>query len=78
MIETHPGGYEGRKDDRMITPKQVEALMDGCALLECLGNLYEYVATENGKLVFQSISNDRFIKADEEALLTMLEYHIQH
>lgn len=62
----------------MITPEQVEALMDGCALLECLGNLYEYVGTENGKYVFQSVSNDRFIKADKEALLTMPEYHIQN
>lgn len=62
----------------MITGRQIDELMDGCALLECLGNLYEYIGSEGGKLVFQSISNDRFIKTDVENLLTMPEYQIQY
>ena len=62
----------------MITENQVSELMDGCALLECLGNLYQYVGSENGKFVFQSMSNDSFIKTSYENLLTMPEYIIQH
>lgn len=59
----------------MITAKQVDELIDGCALLEYLGNLYEYIGTENGKFIFQNINNDHFIKRDKENLLTMREYH---
>ena len=62
----------------MITAKQVDELIDGCALLECLGNLYEYIGMENGRYIFQSTSNDRHIKTSFESLLTMPEYSISY
>ncbi len=52
--------------------------MDSVALLECLGNLYEYVGTEQGKWIFQCVSNDQFIRTSYENLFTMPEYSIQH
>ena len=60
----------------MITAKQIDELTDGCALLECLGNLYEYIGMENGRYVFQSTSSDRYIKTGYENLLTMPEYSV--
>lgn len=60
----------------MITAKHVEELMDGCALLECLGNLYEYIGDEDGKHIFQSVNNDSYIKTSHENLLTMPEYSV--
>lgn len=62
----------------MITAKQISELTDGYALLECLGNLYEYIGTEAGKYIFQSMSNDRHIKTSYENLMTMPEYNIQY
>lgn len=52
-------------------------ILDGVALLECLGSLYEYAGVKDGKFVFQSVSDDRCIKTTYEGLLTMPEYAIQ-
>lgn len=61
-----------------MTIQQTEDLMNGVALMECSGNLYEYVGTDQGKYIFQCVSNDRFIKTNRENLLTMPEYGIQY
>lgn len=61
-----------------MTKQQVEDLLDGVALLECLGNLYEYVGTDDGKCVFQSVSNDQCIKSSYENLFVMPEYSAQY
>ncbi len=61
-----------------MTKKQVEDLLDGVALLECLGNLYEYVGMDQGKYIFQSISSDQFIRSSYKNLFTMPEYCIQY
>jgi hypothetical protein len=58
-----------------MTRQQVEDLLEGVAELECLGNLYEYIGIdENGKLLFQDINNDHYIKTSCDNLLTMPEY----
>lgn len=61
-----------------MTRQQAEDLIDGVALLEFLGNLYEYAGTDRGHYIFQSVSNDQFIRANYENLLTMPEYGIQY
>lgn len=58
--------------------KQAYDLLDGVAFLECLGNLYEYSGTERGKLIFQSVNDDHFIKVSFENLISMPEYSIQY
>ena len=61
-----------------MTKQQAEDLMEGVALMECLGNLYEYIGVDQGQCIFQSVSNDQFIKTSYENLLTMPEYRIQY
>jgi hypothetical protein len=61
-----------------MTEKQVADLLDGVALLERLGDLYEYIGTdENGKLLFQSVNDDHYIRTSYENLLTMPEYEVK-
>ena len=62
----------------MLTRKEIRELLDGCALLECLGNLYEYIGLENGMYLFQSVNDDHWIKTDYEKLRTMPEYSIKY
>ena len=61
-----------------MTRQQIEDLMDGVALLESTGNLYEYAGTEQGKYFFQCVSNDQFIRTNYESLFTLPEYGIQY
>lgn len=62
----------------MLNQYQINELLDGCALLECLGNLYEFIGSENGKYIFQNVNNDSYIKCSYKSLLTMPEYDIQY
>jgi hypothetical protein len=53
--------------------------MDGVALLESLGDLYEYVGTdENGRHLFQSVNDDYCIKASLESLLSTPGYEVKY
>ena len=54
----------------------VEDLLDGCALLEHCGNLYEYAGFENGKYIFQNVNDDSYIRCTYESLLSR-EYEIK-
>lgn len=61
-----------------MTREQVEDVLDGAALLEYLGNLYEYAGMDQGKYLFQSVNDDHSIWGSYENLLTMPEYDIQY
>lgn len=61
----------------MINTSQLNDLLEGVALLEYFGNLYEYVGMEAGKYIFQSVSDDSDIKATPESLRTLPEYDMQ-
>lgn len=49
--------------------KEIKCLLDGHALLEYIGNYYEYVGSENGKFIFQNVNDDSHIKLSYEQLL---------
>lgn len=57
---------------------EINDILDGTALLEYIGNLYEYVGTENEKYIFQNINNDDYIKIKYNSLFTIPEYKIQY
>ena len=56
-----------RKEDKLM--KEVKCLLDGHALLEYIGNYYEYIGSENGKFIFQNVNDDSHIKLSYEQLL---------
>ena len=57
---------------------EVEDLLDGCALLEYSGNLYELAGFENGKYIFQNVNDDSHIRCTYESLWASREYEIQY
>ena len=59
----------------MVTKGQALELLDGTAMLSCLGNYYVFAGYDKGKLVFQSLSNDSRIETSYENLLLMPEYN---
>ncbi len=66
------------REELFMNIKQAHDLLDGVALLECLGNLYEYIGTEQSKHIFQSVNDDHIIKTSFENLISMPEYNIQY
>lgn len=62
----------------MLIQNYICDLLDGCVLLEYLGNLYEYIGSENGMYLFQDVNDDHWIKIDYEKLRTMSEYCIRY
>lgn len=62
----------------MLSDKEANDLMSDLAYLECLGNLYEYAGTVNGKLLFQAVSNDNYILCDYERLTKTEIYNIAY
>lgn len=61
-----------------MTAKQFNDILDGVALLEYFGNLYEYAGMESGKYIFQSVNDDSYIKVTPENLRTCQEYGVQY
>lgn len=61
-----------------MTHYQVNEILEGTALLEYVGNLYEYIGMNKNKYVFQSLNDDSYVEAKLEYLLTMPEYDIQY
>lgn len=57
---------------------QINDLLEGKALLVCLGNLYEYIGIEKGKYLFQSVNDDGYIRVSRKNLLTMPQYDIEY
>lgn len=57
---------------------QINDLLEGKALLVCLGNLYEYIGIEKGKYLFQSVNDDGCIRVSRKNLLTMPQYDIEY
>lgn len=57
---------------------QINEILEGLALLEYIGCLYEYAGMEKEKYIFQSINDDHYIKVSYDSLLTMNEYDIQY
>lgn len=49
--------------------KDLELILDGCALLEAYGNYYEYIGNVDGRLCFQNVNDDSYIKSTYERLL---------
>ena len=43
--------------------RELELILDGCALLEAHGNYYEYIGNVDGRLCFQNINDDSYIKS---------------
>ena len=62
----------------MLNQFQINSLLEGEALLECFGNLYEFCGMEGGKYVFQSVNDDYHITVSYENLIRMPEYDIQY
>lgn len=67
VIAWKPRPEPYRKEDKLM--KEVKCLLDGHALLEYIGNYYEYVGSENGKFIFQNVNDDSHIKLSYEQLL---------
>lgn len=62
----------------MLNTSQLNDILEGIALLEYFGNLYEYAGMEAGKYIFQCVSDDSYIKVTAESLRTLPEYDIQY
>lgn len=62
----------------MITRKQAFDLLDGCALLEVYGNLYEFCGTYQGQFLFQCVSDDQSILTSYENLIKRDDFYIQY
>jgi hypothetical protein len=62
----------------LIKEEEIYTLLDGCALLKCLGNLYEYAKiTKSGKYLFRGINNNRWLLTSHKNLKEMPEYEIK-
>lgn len=61
-----------------MTDERVNDILDGVALLEYFGNLYEYAGMESGRYIFQSVNDDSYIKVTPESLRTFPEYDVQY
>ena len=59
--------------------EKINDVLDGCALLEYLGDLYEYAgSSNNGKHIFQCISDDSHVILSYRALLTSPDVDVQY
>lgn len=58
--------------------KQINDVLDGCALLEYLGDLYEYVGSANGKHTFQCVTDDSHVILSYQELLTSPYVSVQY
>lgn len=56
--------------------KQLLNRLDGMTLLECRGNLYEYIGMEGDKYIFQDVTDDSYIKTSYNDLLTKECYSV--
>lgn len=54
----------------------INDLLEGCALLEYMGNLYEYIGHEKELLLFQCINDDSYIKRTYEQLTIAIKNKI--
>lgn len=53
----------------MLTDRQAESILMGAALLECVGNLYQYTGCEGRTLYFRDIATNRQITMTYEAMI---------
>lgn len=58
--------------------KQVHDLLDGCALLEYIGNLYEFCGTYQGMFLFQSVNDDQSIMVSYNNLVNRDDFYVQY
>lgn len=59
--------------------EKINDVLDGCALLEYLGDLYEYTgSSNNGKHIFQCVSDDSHVIFSYQELLTSPYIHVQY
>ena len=58
--------------------EKINDVLDGCAFLEYVGNLYEYVGSANGKHIFQCLSDDGHLSLSYQTLLTSPDVSIQY
>lgn len=61
-----------------MTSKKINEILDGCAFLECCGNLYEYIGNKGNKMVFQNVSDDSYLKMTYDELRKDECYRIQY
>lgn len=58
--------------------EKINDVLDGCAFLEYVGNLYEYVGSADGKHIFQCLSDDSRVSLTYQELLTSPEIDVQY
>ena len=58
----------------MMNCEQIELILDGCALIEYCGNLYEYIGDQDGKHVFSDINDGEPIFVSDKALRNSSEF----
>ena len=60
-----------------MSGKKINEIMEGCALLECCGNLYEYIGNNRrNKMLFQNVNDDSYLRLSYEELRTDQCYDI--
>lgn len=58
--------------------EKINDVLDGCAFLEYVGNLYEYVGSANGKYMFQCLNDDSHVILSCQELLTSPHVDVQY
>ena len=61
-----------------MTERQLDEVLEGTALLEHIGNLYEYVGMEHGKYVFQAVNDDYYFIIGYERIIGNPDYDAQY
>lgn len=63
-----------------MNDSQINDILDGVAFLEYFGDIYEYIGTDNGMYVFQSVNDDSHIKVGYISLIInkYKEYDIRY
>lgn len=51
-----------------MTEYEIADILDGCALLERCGNLYEYAGMDGERYIFQNVNDDSWVAMNYEAL----------
>lgn len=54
----------------MMTDRQAETILMGAALMESIGNLYQYVGSDGRKLYFRNVANGTGMQTTYEQMLT--------
>ena len=61
-----------------MTGREIEEILDGCALIEYCGNLYEYIGDQDGKHVFSDMRDGEPIFISDKALRQSTEFYFTY